>query len=183
MNYRGYTCNPQYSEKDQQYFGKIEGLPEAGTITAPNIDDFIKIYHQTVDDYAGTSRKSGSRNKGRGWAFWIILLGIIVAAIVTCPDKQKHVSVLAERITQALQDEPKQPGTYLNNAFYAAEKQMVAIGLDSYLTVNEYFLFSIGKWSRNDETKMVTVGAFNHIFTLSVDQLRAVFKEQGLNKL
>ena len=166
MKYRGYTCNPQYSEKENGYYGIIEGLPDAGKITAPTIDDFIRIYHQTVDDYLDPKKKGG------GWVTLLLLIAIVAIAAMTCPDREKHVSVLSERIAHALSDKSADGGTFLDELFYAADKEMYKLSVDNNLHVDDFFIVSIGKVTVDGQSRPLTLGAFGHVFTMSVSELK-----------
>ena len=43
--------------------------------------------------------------------------------------------------------------------------------IDNMLMVDDYFICSIGTVSYGGETKVVSVGIFNHVFTASADKL------------
>lgn len=174
MKYRGYTCIPKYSEADNGYCGVIQGLNEAGEITAPTIDDFIRIYHQTVDDFLDVKGRTKVKKKGRALGISILILIILIAiAAVTCPDRDKHVTLITDRMSSTLSNEPKDGnGDYWDNMFYKAEKEMIRPGVDKYLVVKDYFLVSVGKWSTDTGEYPLSLGIFGHVYSFSEEWYR-----------
>ncbi|MBR4586656.1 MAG: hypothetical protein IKO29_07955 [Bacteroidales bacterium] len=185
MKYRGFNCNPQYSEVSHQYFGDIEKLPEAGKISAATIDDFIRLFHQTVDDYVGVSSRAQSGNKktGKGWIFVLVAICLVVVAALTCPSEKQHKSVLVDRATLLFEDEieeMKQENEYgLFGSFLNAASLWANIS-DS-ISVDDYFVFNVGKFSYGGKQDIVSVGVFGHVFTISRERIRAVLQESNSN--
>ena len=174
MKYRGYTCIPKYSEADKGYYGVIQGLNEAGEITAPNIDDFIRIYHQTVDDFLDVRGRTKVKKKGGAFGVsLLILIILLVIAAATCPGRDKHAALITDRMSSTLSNESKDgKGAYLDNMFYKAEKEMIGAGVDKYLVVKDYFFFSVGKWSTDTGEYPLSLGIFGHVFSFSEEWYR-----------
>ncbi len=185
MKYRGFNCNPQYSEESHQYFGEIENLPEAGKISAATIDDFIRLFHQTVDDYAEVSSKAKSEKKksGNSWIFVSVAICLIVVAALTCPSEKQHKSVLIDRATLLFEDEIEEMnqeneyglfGSFLNAASLWAT-------ISDSISVDDYFVFNVGKFSFGGKQDIVSVGVFGHVFTTSRERIRAILQENNSN--
>lgn len=167
MNYKGYYCNPQYFESDHMYHGFIDKMDDADEIVAPSIDDFIRIYHQTVDDHLGAWRHRKSK---RSWLFWEIVAAIIVIAALTCPDKSKHLEVLSDRAGYAISKSASNEGG-LVALLGLAGNSLAKVYLQSALIVDNYFLFSVGRLDDSEGRRVVSIGAFGHIFTSSGDDM------------
>lgn len=171
MKYRNCYCTTDFREDDQRYHGTITGLFE-GEISASNMDDFIEKFHQKVDDYI--ERKTAEQ-KRRRWVIWGIVAAIIVIAVVTCPKKDKHVSVLTDRFNAAyaLQNTGLDGLEILGGMLVGSIATSL---LDSYLTVDDYVLFSIGRFTFDGERSLISIGAFGHIITKSVKQMQEAMK-------
>lgn len=184
MRYRNYYCTPKLSEGDNAYYGDVEGAPEIPMIEAATLDDFERLFHQAVDDYL--DRRGAARTK-TNWGLIITLVviaAVIVAAIASCPKKDQHVAFLTDRINTIVTEELEQHGgggdlAPLGLLFGNA---IVVPLVEKTLTVNDNFLFSVGKIAIDGEEKTVTVGAFGHIFSASKEQMKQALKDNKYMK-
>jgi hypothetical protein len=153
------------------YFGDVEGTPEIPMIEAETIDDFERLFHEAVDDYL--DRRSSVKSKTR-WGLIIaviIIIGLLVAMVLTCPKKEQHVNVLTEKLNYILsdtvdsEDDFKILGAMLGSAI---AKQV----LNMYLNVDDHVLFSVGRLEYKGENNIMSIGAFGHIFTISNEELK-----------
>ena len=98
MKYRDYYISPKYSQGDGVYYGSVSGVPEIEMIEAANIDDFERLFHDAIDTYLAEKKGHNSQKRLR-WLYVVIpLAAVIVIALLTCPDKSKHVDVLKDKI-------------------------------------------------------------------------------------
>lgn len=51
MEYKGYVGNIEFSEKDQIFYGKVQGVKSLISYEGKTTDDLIKDFHNAVDDY------------------------------------------------------------------------------------------------------------------------------------
>ena len=51
MTYKGYIGSVAYSEKDQVFFGKIEGINGLVNFEGESVTELTKAFHEAVDDY------------------------------------------------------------------------------------------------------------------------------------
>ena len=86
--------------------------------------------------------------------FAIIFLGIM---IYTCPDKDAHVKALS---SEALKSEGLDSNV-LTSMFGGA---LAHTAFDVLIDVNNYFVFSTGVSTTNNE--VVSIGVFGHVFVL-----------------
>ena len=57
MTYKGYNGSVAYSEKDQVFFGKIEGINGLVNYEAESVKELMYAFHEAVDDYIAFIRK------------------------------------------------------------------------------------------------------------------------------
>lgn len=171
MRYRHFRCTPKYSEIEKLYYGIVEGVPEIPVIEADEIHDFERMFHEAVDRYLYDKRQSKPKGKG-GLVALVSLIAILAVMVLTCPKKEQHVSVLTDNISYALrssQSSNKDDANVLGELLGTALAKPL---INSYLTVNDYILFSVGHLTYQGEDRVVSFGAFGHIFTMSKEELK-----------
>ncbi len=103
----------------------------------------------------------------------LILVVIAAAAVVTCPDKEAHKEALENVINEVISDDMEgEPAdlTLLGNSIVSGLSGFV---LNSALDVENHFVYSIGVFNY-DESQVVSVGVFNHVFMPGKDKVRAI---------
>lgn len=101
----------------------------------------------------------------------IILLGIIaVVMLFTCPEEQKHVDKLTQEIVDSAQGEQNDDASLLeelgNVLTGTISEAVVRIYVKSQLKVEDYKVLNVGRMYYDGEKRVVTIGAFNHVFCL-----------------
>ena len=51
MQYKGYSCRPEYSADDHIFFGKILGIRDMVYFQSDSAKDLEREFHEAVDDY------------------------------------------------------------------------------------------------------------------------------------
>ena len=51
LHYKGFLGSVSFSEEDNVFFGKIEGIEGLVNFEADNVNDLIIAFHEAVDDY------------------------------------------------------------------------------------------------------------------------------------
>lgn len=103
--------------------------------------------------------------------FLLVLLIIGGVAVLTCPDKQGHKDAIMNLVNETISEE-----LGANNERNADAMGLISgiasIGshvsgwvLDSNLTVENHFVFSLGRIKHGNEDDIVSVGVFGHVFT------------------
>ena len=183
MNYRHYYTTPKL-DNDQSYYGNISDLPEVGIIHGSTIDDFEEHFHQAVDEYLRAQEAKKAKRGRRGLIWGLGILALLVVMAVTCPDKDKHVKSVTDSLSVILNDQAsgqeddwEMLGAMLGN-------KVIGAVIQNNLYVDNYILFNIGRLSYDGEEKIVSVGAFNHVFTASRETVRKrASEDEDLNKL
>lgn len=103
-----------------------------------------------------------------------ILLLAIVAGIMyyTCPEEEKHVNKLTQEIVASANESQKDDGETniiedLGNAIAGTiSEKVVHLYVKNQLKVENHTLLNVGKMYYDGEKRVVTIGAFNHVFCL-----------------
>ena len=115
-------------------------------------------------------------NKIKG--FGIVVLVFILLA-VTCPGKQVHQEkikmTISNVIDESLVTSASEQGFALIGSLFATK--IVDIFLNNKLQVNNYFFFSTGQISFGGNTKMVSFGILNKVFTFDEDDIRRAISD------
>jgi len=121
-----------------------------------------------------------SNNKNRlGCLLTLLTVAVVVAAMVaTCPDSRRHKEVVTNVMTETLND---------MSASGAADDDLLTHGIrvvgdllvgsvaetavDKMLTVDNYFVCSIGRIRYDGNDHLVSAGILGHVFTVNKEDL------------
>jgi len=59
MTYKGYVGSVSYSEKDNVFFGKIEGINGLVNFEGESVKELTEAFHEAVDDYLAYCEDEG----------------------------------------------------------------------------------------------------------------------------
>ena len=59
MTYKGYIGSVNYSDKDQVFFGKIEGINGLVNFEGESVKELTAAFHEAVDDYLAYCKDEG----------------------------------------------------------------------------------------------------------------------------
>lgn len=59
MTYKGYFGSVNYSDKDQVFFGKIEGINGLVNFEGESVKELTEAFHEAVDDYLAYCQDEG----------------------------------------------------------------------------------------------------------------------------
>ena len=157
MKYRNYYCTPKFSDGEKTYYGDVEGVPEIAMIEAENLDDFERLFKQAGDDYLSGKSETKPR-KHFGWVIAaIVAVALLGIAVVTCPDKQAHkdaiLAVINEKLNENIQNNSKDGDEGLAVLGASLGTSISGWILDSGLTVDNKFVYSVGKFNTGKEIK------------------------------
>lgn len=60
MEYKGYIGSVEFSESDELFYGKVQGIRSLISYEGRNAKALISDFHGAVDDYLKTCKKEGS---------------------------------------------------------------------------------------------------------------------------
>ena len=114
----------------------------------------------------------------------LLLLGIVVAAALTCPDKHAHRIAVNGVIKEVVQEKVSEyAGEGVGNFVTRIVTPATDWIIDQGLTVKNCFLFSVGKFKTSDGARTVSVGVFGHIFTFSKEDVKDALKDYSGDSL
>ena len=102
----------------------------------------------------------------------IIILAIIAGVMFfTCPEEQKHVDKLTKEIVETVQKGQDNDDSGLLEEIGKAlvgtvSETVVKVYVKSQLKVENYYVLNVGKMYYDGEKRVVTIGAFNHVFCM-----------------
>ena len=119
---------------------------------------------------------------------FLIFLGIIavvaVTLMATTPDRQQHVDTIKSVMTGAVNAELRENN--IDGPLGSIASAAATMAVDKYLSTNflvrDHRFYSLGFIDYNNEFQMVSVGVFNHVYTLDEEQAREMIKKK-LNPL
>lgn len=115
---------------------------------------------------------------------FLISLAVIIGAValtlmVTIPDRQQHADTIKSVMTGAVNAELRD--TNIDGDFGSIASAIATTTVDQYLNthfmVREHRFYSLGFIDYNEEFILVSLGIFNHVFTLDEEQARQFIKK------
>ena len=179
MKYKDYTCIPTYSNAEKVYYGCVDGVPEIGDIEAATLEEFETAFHKAVDDYLLARKAVNVKIKWGPIVALVIIVGLLIAMMVSCPKKSSHTEVLADRITSIINDEMEDDSVMLalSSLFGGPISKYV---VNNCVNVKDYVLFSVGKFEYEGKRNTVSIGILGHVFTVSKERLKKDLELNGL---
>ena len=112
-------------------------------------------------------------------AFLYVILAVIILGgicVATCPDQDAHSEALKNLLNKTITAELSKDVSTEEDAGWAMFGSMIGTGLgglviDNILSVENYFVCSIGTITYGGETRIVSVGLLNHVFTMRDKQV------------
>ena len=102
--------------------------------------------------------------------FTLIIVFISGFCVISCPDKEAHSEAIMENVNELIDEEATKDVTNdTEKALVLLASSLVSgisnLVIDSRLSVDNYFLFSIGRVTFEGESRIVSIGMLNHVFT------------------
>lgn len=103
----------------------------------------------------------------------LAIIVALIAAVVTCPGEEAHKEAIMNEMENSI-DTTIKDKTGLGDNKISRGLSQIASGIASKilkpalalsLTVDNYYVFSVGKIGVDDTPKTVSIGAFGHVFT------------------
>ena len=115
---------------------------------------------------------------------FLIFIGIIavvaIALMATTPDKQQHQEAIKSVFVSAVNAELRE--NHIDGAVGSIATAAAITGIDAFLNhsliIRDHRFFNIGVIDYEGEFQMISVGAFNHVWTLNEDQVRQIIKKK-----
>ena len=109
MTYKGYLGSVAYSEKDNVFFGKIEGINGLVNFEGESVKELTETFHEAVDDYLAYCKDEGIEPEKSYTGILNVRLKPAVHRQIAMLAKQAGVTInsyikeaLEEKVTMAL---------------------------------------------------------------------------------
>jgi len=110
-----------------------------------------------------------------------VLLGLVM--FVTCPKENDHKEAICLAINKAVDEKLGESSLSLSGLFTYGGKLAIKKGaelfIDSTIEVESYGLLSIGRYTFDGHNNVISVGMFNHVFTMSKDDILEEVEKRG----
>ena len=111
----------------------------------------------------------------------IVLLGLVM--FVTCPKENDHKEAICLAINKAVDEKLGESSLSLSGLLNYGGKLAIKKGaelfIDSTVEVESYGLLSIGRYTFDGHNNVISVGMFNHVFTMSKDDILEEIEKRG----
>lgn len=106
----------------------------------------------------------------------LVILILLVGAgvlVMTCPSEKEHQQAITSALNSYAQDEISQKNDnvvvgLVANALFGT---LSDVAIDRMLTVDNYFVVSIGRINWDGESHVVSVGVLGHVFTFDKEDI------------
>ncbi len=115
----------------------------------------------------------------KGVLILLVVLVAIFGIILTCPNKEDHQSAIAAKVTDIIKSDSVASSSGIGALGAAVVSKFVEAAVTNVVTVNNYFFFSIGSVSYNNEKAVVSIGVVHHVFCLFSKEDLAKFDTAG----
>ena len=114
-----------------------------------------------------------------------ILLIVVIAMVKTVPDKKAHKKAMMEAVKEYVDEEAEKKGfgdNVLTDLGKGIVNKTIEVALNSKLEVNNYLIFNTTSVELDDESKTLSLGMFNHVFTFDKQMLRDALEAAAKEK-
>lgn len=113
----------------------------------------------------------------------VVLAVLLIAMFATCPKPYEHRRVIQEVVREAVDERLGSSQDMVQALMMWAGKKVIGIGsdlaIDQLVTVDNYYVVSVGKIDWQGKERIVSVGLLGHVFTADKDDVIALMKKNG----
>ena len=179
MKYKGFVSSPTYSNAEKIYYGSVDDVPEISEIEAGTLEEYERRFHDVVDEYQHDC-KYAKPSKKLGLIITVVAIaGLLLAMALSCPKKTQHTEALTDMVTSLINEsvEDDEFLTALSALFSGSISKLV---INNSVEVDDYFLFSVGKFEYEGKSNVVSVGVLGHVFIVSKGKIKKELKQNNL---
>ncbi len=118
-----------------------------------------------------------SRTMKRGWTLIVVLVVVVLLLVITCPSADKHKKVISEEVNTAIGNVATENYGILGAVGSMLASGVVGVAVDEFVNVDDYIVCSVGRLYYGGDTTVVSVGIFNHIFTVNSEKIEKKIKD------
>jgi len=100
---------------------------------------------------------------------------LVVTLVATCPDRRAHKEALGQLMKEVIDERVESSGGLVGRVLGTIGKmtleQTGGLAIDQLLTVDDYYVVSVGRVTMGQEHRVVSVGVLGHVFTPDKDDV------------
>jgi len=171
------------SNNAQQSDNKRNILDSESVLVGAPVDEIPHVNAQPIDDVYERSVTLEKPKKHYGCliGFLISLVVLTCLLIFTCPSAEEHKRVLSDVVTATVTETAVDAAQGSDNALFSKAlqtvndmftKKVIDAAMENLISVDNNFVYSIGRINFGGKSYIVSFGVLNHVFTLNKDQLK-----------
>lgn len=122
----------------------------------------------------------GSKNNMKKLLVSLFFIALVILLALTSPPKKVHSETITNVFNDAIRNKSKSDNIFGMLMDGAASYFLSSI-VDKNLIVDDYLIFSLGKIQVQEESKIVSVGILNHVFTLGTKEMLEALESSSKN--
>lgn len=119
------------------------------------------------------SRRSGCGTRTLVVTLILVIIGAVL--VLTCPDRKSHSDAIRQEFNAAMSQKMGTSNGVLETIIQMGSKYVMGVAadnaLDQLLTVDNYFVVSVGRIHYDGSDHVASIGVLNHIFTVNRDDI------------
>ena len=123
----------------------------------------------------------GSENNMKKLLVSLFFIALVVLLALTSPPKKVHSESIINAFNDAIRDKSEN-SNMLGMLMDGVASYFLSSIVDKNLIVDNYLIFSLGKFESQGESKVVSVGILNHVFTLGAKEMLEPLESSSTNK-
>lgn len=123
----------------------------------------------------------GSKNNMKKLLVSLFFIALVILLALTSPPKKVHSESITNAFNDAIRDKSEN-SNMLGMLMDGVASYFLSSVVDKNLIVDNYLIFSLGKFETQGESKVVSVGILNHVFTLGAKEILETLDSSSTNK-
>jgi len=115
----------------------------------------------------------------------VLLVAVGLTLMATCPEREAHMEAVKIVTTSVVNSEMDQSG--IDGAIASIGTALGVNVVDAYLknnlVIRDHTFYNVGTINYEGEPRIISVGIFNHVFTIDEETAREYIKEKVTPKL
>lgn len=115
----------------------------------------------------------------------VLLVAVGLTLMATCPEREAHMEAVKSVTTSVVNSEMDQSG--IDGAIASIGTALGVNVVDAYLknnlVIRDHTFYNVGTINYEGEPRIISVGIFNHVFTIDEETAREYIKEKVAPKL
>lgn len=102
----------------------------------------------------------------KGVLILLVMLVAVFGIIMTCPDKSAHQNAITDKVVNIIKNDSVASATGIGTLGAGVITKFVDAAVANVVTVNNYYIFSLGTVRYGKDKVVVSIGFLHHVFCL-----------------